>query len=307
VFAVTLVASAGVAVGAVAAAVAAGEEAGAAAVAGAVLTTAGTVATAGAAVSSAVLTADDAAGLSGKGFLSASQRSSLQVTETALGIAGAAAGLGGYAAAGGAEAEAGVEAADAAKRFAVDELDPGVSPASESSSPVGFNESIGPLSETAEPNSEIAAWRDTLDWADTSTTETNNGFFDTGPAMDEAAAMRQDDLWEYAPGDQNGYPSWPEGDDAESGGVSSMEDAAMSSSESGPAWQSVLEVTPPSATTSATPGPGPGLTLNSPGPALAQSVEADFALVFNSDGELTVYDPLNEPAIMSSLSGSLPY
>ena len=306
-FAVATVASFGAAsaaVGAVAAAVAAGEEVTAAAVAGAVLTTASTLANAGAAATSATLTADDAAGLSGHNFLSASQRNSLQTAGAALGIIGVATGAFGAVAAGGAATGEGEAAADAAKRFAVDELDPGVTPVSdpsESSSPVGFNESIGSISENPEPDPEIAAWRNTLDPVNASSSESSYGAFPTGPPMTEAETMLADPTsWEYSSSDEiPNIPAWRSmtptwvGDNAESGDVSSVEDDAMSSSESGPAQQ----VTPASATTAAIPGAEPNLT---------QSVQSDFTLILNSNGELTVRDSLDEPAVMSSLSGSMP-
>ncbi len=223
VFAVATVASFGAAsaaVGAVAAAVAAGEEVTAAAVAGAVLTTASTLANAGAAATAATLTADDAAGLSGHNFLSASQRKSLQTAETSLGIIGTATGLAGAGLAGAATEGEGAATADiASKRLAVDVLDPGVSPVtepSEGSSPLRFNESIGSISENPDP--ELAARSDTVNPAGTASPDTSYGAFTPRPPMTEAELMLADEPFEYSSDERNPRHSLAQHDTDRGGG-----------------------------------------------------------------------------------------
>ena len=124
------------------------------------------------------------------------------------------------------------------------------------------------------PDREIATWRSTLNPVSTSSSATSYGAFLTGPPMTEAETMLADDPVEYSsPAQIPNIPAWRhmtsiwEGDNAESGSISpSLADNAASSSEPGPAGQNVPQVTPPTATTAALPGPGPRLT---------RSVESD--------------------------------
>jgi DNA-binding NarL/FixJ family response regulator len=143
------------------------------------------------------------------------------------------------------------------------------------------------------PHLDITARHTTLNPVDTSSSATSYGAFLTGPPMTGAEAMLAADPVEYSSPDQiPNIPAWRyttpawDGDSAEAGSIPpSLEDDATSGSEPGLAGQNVAQVTPPTATTAAIPGPGPRST---------QPVESDQAAA-----------PLGRPAELGVVAGFL--